>query len=116
MSGSGGKGFPFARVVVVLAVAFGVGAGLCGLSFVVAAHGFKSNEEFGVDSLGIAGFSLIVMVLSAAALVVTAVAWGLAAIFGIAQEKDEPQKVLGNEEKAKPQALPGKADDEQNPQ
>jgi hypothetical protein len=105
MSGSGGKGFPFARVVVVLAVAFGVGAGLCGLSFVVAAHGFKSNEEFGVDSLGIAGFSLIVMVLSGGALVLAAVGWVLAAIFGGTGK--------GN---AEPQALPGKADDEQNPQ
>lgn len=104
MSGSGGKGFPFAKIVVVLAVAFGVGAGLCGLSFVVASHGFKSNEEFGVDSLGIAGFSLIVMVLSGGALVLAAVGWVLAAIFGgIGKGKGEPQ------------ALFDKEDDEQKP-
>jgi hypothetical protein len=59
MSGPGderadGKGFPFAKIVVVLAIAFGVGVGLCGLSFVAASAGFKSHEEFGVDSLGIA--------------------------------------------------------------
>jgi hypothetical protein len=53
---AGGKGFPFAKIVVVLAIAFLVGLGLCGLSFVLSAHGFPSNEEFGGDSLGLQAF------------------------------------------------------------
>jgi hypothetical protein len=116
MSGSGGKGFPFAKIVVVLAIAFGVGVGLCGLSFVAASNGFKSHEEFGVDSLGIAAISVMVMVGSAAGLVLAAVAWGLAAIVGLAQGKDEQQTLAGNEEKDEQQTLPGKKDDEQKPQ
>ena len=92
MSGSGGKGFPFAKIVVVLAIAFGVGVGLCGLSFVAASAGFKSHEEFGVDSLGIADISLIVMVLSAAALVLMLVGWGLAAIIGATARNNEPHE------------------------
>jgi len=77
---------PFAKIVVVLAIAFGVGLGLCGLSFVVAANGFKSHEEFGVDSLGIANISLVVMVLSGAALLPALVAWAVAGIFGLGRE------------------------------
>ncbi len=116
MSGSGGKGFPFAKIVVVLAIAFGVGVGLCGLSFVAASAGFKSHEEFGVDSIGIANVSLIVMMLSAAGLVLALMGWGLAAIFGMGKGISEPQALLGEVEKAEPQTLPGKEDDDQKPQ
>ncbi len=72
----------FAKIVTVLAVAFGVGLGLCGLSFVLASSGFRSNEEFGVDSLGVAPVSLVVMILSAFGLAIAVIAWVLAAIFG----------------------------------
>lgn len=88
--------FPFAKIVVVLAVAFGIGLGLCGLSFVAAEHGYRSNEEFGVDSLGIAGVSLIVMLVSAAALVFTLIGWALVAIFGNAKGGSEPQTLLSD--------------------
>ena len=96
----GREGFPFAKIVVVLAIAFGVGLGLCGLSFVAASAGFKSHEEFGVDSIGIASVSLIVMILSAAALVLAAMAWGLAAIFGRGKGSSEPQTLLGDKDDA----------------
>jgi hypothetical protein len=106
MSGSGGKGFPFAKIVAVLAIAFGVGLGLCGLSFVAASAGFKSNQEFGVDSLGIANISLVVMVVSAAALVLAAIGWAVAATLGIGVGRGEGD----------PRTLFGDKDDENKPQ
>jgi hypothetical protein len=104
MSPAGGKGFPFAKIVVVLAIAFGVGVGLCGLSFVAASAGFKSHEEFGVDSIGIANVSLVVMVLSAGVLVLALVAWAVAGTVGALRETGEPQTLLGDK------------DDEQKPE
>jgi len=103
MSGTGGKGFPFAKIVAVLAIAFGVGVGLCGISFVAAGNGFKSHEEFGVDSIGIGSFSLLVMMLSAVGLVLSLVAWAVAGT------------VMAWRETGEPQALLGKEDDEQKP-
>jgi flagellar basal body-associated protein FliL len=97
----GSKGSLFAKIVVVLAIAFCAGLGLCGLSFVAASHGFKSNQEFGVDSIGIAGFSLIVMILSALGLVVAVVVRVMAAIFGSFSSKQrgsEPQTLFGDED------------------
>ena len=42
----------FAKVVVVLAVVFGIGVGLCGLDIFLASKGIgKSTEEFGVGPL-----------------------------------------------------------------
>lgn len=75
------KHFPFAKIVVVMAVGFLIGAGLCGLDFALAAAGIgKSTQEYGVGPLD--GASIVVMVLSAAGLLLTLVAWLLATIFG----------------------------------
>ena len=69
----------FAKVVVVMAVSFLVGLGLCGLDFVLGANGVgKRNWEFYVGPLD--GISLVVMVLSAAGLVLSLILWGLVAI------------------------------------
>ena len=69
----------FAKVVVVMAVSFLVGLGLCGLDFVLGANGIgKRNEEFYVGPLD--GISLVVMVVSAAGLVLSLILWGLVAI------------------------------------
>jgi hypothetical protein len=113
---AGGKGVPFAKIVVVLAIAFGVGVGLCGLSFVVASAGFKSHEEFGVDSIGIASFSLIVMVMSAAALVLALVAWAVAGVIGSLRETGEPQTLMRSEETPAPRTQPDSKDDERKPE
>jgi hypothetical protein len=96
MSGSDGKGFPFAKIVVVLAVAFCVGLGLCGLDYLLAANGIgKSGEEFGVGPLD--GVSLIVMILSGFGLVVAVIIWIIAAILGrlgLGRVSDEPQSLF----------------------
>lgn len=100
MSGRPAGGVSFAKLVVVMAVAFGVGLGLCGLDYLLAANGIgKSTEEFGVGPLD--GVSLVVMILSALGLVVTLVAWIIVAIlggFGIGRVSDEPQKLLDDKD------------------
>jgi len=100
MNGKFGKASWFAKTMVVLALAFLLGLGLCGVSFVVASHGFQSKEEFGVDSIGIAGFSLIVMILSVLGLIVTIFVRVVTAIsrsLSPNQEGSEPQTLLGDE-------------------
>jgi hypothetical protein len=75
------KGFPFAKVVIVMAVSFLVGLGLCGLDIALGANGIgKTGEEFNVGPLD--GISLLVMALSAAGLMLSLVLWALAAIVG----------------------------------
>jgi hypothetical protein len=70
----------FAKVFIVLAIAFMSGVGLCGLDFVLAANGIgKNTQEFGVGPLD--GVSLVLMILSALALVLTLIAWAATAIF-----------------------------------
>ena len=92
---------PFAKIVVVLAVAFGIGLGLCGLSIAMASNGFASNEEFGGDRFGIGTVSLVVMLLSAFGLVIAVIAWVLAGIFSSfsrGQKSDEPQRLFGDKD------------------
>jgi hypothetical protein len=82
------KRFSFAKLVVVMVIGLLVGAGLCGLDFALAAHGIgKSTQEFGVGPLD--SVSLVVMVLSAAGLVLSLAAWLLAVIFGSTGSRDD---------------------------
>jgi hypothetical protein len=73
------KRFPFAKIVIVMAVCFLVGVGLCGLDYALGARGIGgSHEEFSVGPLD--GVSLAVMAFSLLGLVLSLIAWGLAAI------------------------------------
>jgi hypothetical protein len=91
----------FAKLVTMLAIALGIGLGLCGLDFLLAAHGIgKSTEEFGVGPID--GLSLIVMVLSALGLVITLVVWVLGAIIGNlgpGRGSSEPQRLFDRKDK-----------------
>jgi len=70
---------PFAKIVVIFAVSFLAGVGLCGIDYLLAANGIgKNTEEFGVGPLDAP--SLIVMFLSAACLILTLIVWLIAAI------------------------------------
>jgi hypothetical protein len=99
MSKSRARGFPFAKIVVFLAAAFGIGVGLCGLDYFLASKGIgKSTEEFGVGPLDSA--SLLVMLLSAAGLVLALIAWAIAAFWGSllsGPKGGEPQKLFNTE-------------------
>lgn len=94
MSSPRGSGFPFAKIVVVLALAFIAGIGLCGLDYFLASQGIgKSTQEFGVGPLD--AVSLVVMVLSLASLVLMLIAWALSAIVrSLGPDSNEPQKLL----------------------
>jgi len=80
--------FPFAKIVAVMAVCFLVGIGLCGLDYALGAHGMgRTNAEFSVGPLD--GLSLVVMALSAVGLVLSLIAWAVAAIIRSARSQDE---------------------------
>lgn len=98
MSSPRGSGFPFAKIVVVLALAFVTGIGLCGLDYFLASQGIgKSTQEFGVGPLD--AVSLIVMVLSAAGLVLMLIAWAISAAVGsFSRDSSDPQKLLNEKD------------------
>lgn len=89
----------FAKIVTVLAIAFGIGLGLCGLDYLLAAKGIgKSTEEFGVGPID--GLSLAVMLLSALGLVLTVVVWVLSAIVGSFRTGgSNPQRLFDDQDK-----------------
>ena len=100
MNDSEDSGFPFAKTVVI-AVGLLVGVGLCGIDYLLAANGIgKSTAEFGVGILDAP--SLIIMVLSAAGLGLTFIAWMITAVvssFGPTDSTDNPHRPLNLSEK-----------------
>ena len=84
----------FAKIVIFFAVTFGIGVGLCGLDYFLASRGIGvSHQEFSVGPLD--GPSLLVMFLYALGLIVSLIAWFIAAIvFGITHKSDPPPTIL----------------------
>lgn len=81
----------FAKIVTILAVAFGIGLGLCGLSALLP----SSGEEFHTNWLSLP--SLLIMVLSFVGLIVTLLIWIIAsAIGGFSTKRSDPQTLFGN--------------------
>jgi hypothetical protein len=106
--------FPFAKIVIILAVAFLVGLGLCGIDYVLAANGIgKSTEEFGVGILD--GPSLVIMCLSAVCLIFTLILWAIAGIvsnFAPSDgNKDTTNPLSPAEKVSQPERRPRDADD-----
>lgn len=98
------KRFPFAKAVIVMAVCFLVGLGLCGLDYVLGAHGYgQPHEEFSVGPLD--GISLVVMALSFAGLVLSLIVWAVAAVvtgIGSGINDDRPIKPLSDDDHSIP--------------
>lgn len=91
--------FPFAKIVAFMAISFLVGVGLCGLDFALGAHGLgKPHQEFSVGPLD--GLSLVVMIFSAVGLVLSLVAWMVAAIIGgiASGNRDQERQRLSGED------------------
>lgn len=106
--------FPFAKIVIILAVAFLVGLGLCGIDYVLAANGIgKSTEEFGVGILD--GPSLVIICLSAACLIFTLIVWAIVGIvsnFVASNGNDYATNPLSPAEKvSQPEKRPPQTDD-----
>jgi hypothetical protein len=80
------KGFPFAKIVTWLAIAFGVALGLCGLNLVLAAGMGAMRTPAGsmampiVTVLGLGG--LVVMLITGPLLLITVVAWVITSAIG----------------------------------
>ncbi len=93
---------PFPKIVTVLAVAFGVGLGLCGLSAALTIGGAQRNS-FLVSILMSAGvLELIVIAVSGVGLVATTIAWVVLSVVGSFSRGDsEPQRLFDDEEDTK---------------
>jgi O-antigen ligase len=89
----------FARIVTVLAVTFGISAGLCGLTAVLSSQARGSGSAL----IFIGALELIVMALSALGLVLTVIAWVVASIAGGggSGKHDGPQKLFENSDVTK---------------
>jgi ABC-type dipeptide/oligopeptide/nickel transport system permease component len=82
---------PFAKIITVLAIAFGVALGMCGV--VAAASSQWRGGERALMTIGI--IDLVVMVLSAVGLVVTVIAWVILGITsGFGRKTSDPQKLF----------------------
>lgn len=84
----------FAKIFTVLAIAFIVGVGLCGVDETFFANLPGPHEEFGPNTVAgkIGAFAIV---LSALGLVLTAVAWVVVRLVALFRHKDsEPQNLL----------------------
>lgn len=81
----------FAKIMTILAVAFGVGMGLCGLSAVVP----SSDSEFHTNWLSLP--SLLIMALSSLGLIATVLVRIIGSAFGdFSANSSGPQTLFGN--------------------
>jgi hypothetical protein len=91
---------PFAKIVAVFAVIFGVSLGLCGLNWVLISAGVDPSHDsefnFGGQVLGTLGLiELAAMLLSALGLVLTVIIWLVATAVGnFAPHSNDPQKLF----------------------
>lgn len=89
---------PFAKIVTVLAIVFGVSLGLCGVTFLVSSGG-SSGAGF---LIGLGVVELAAMGLSAAGLILTIVVWvTLAAVRSFGGKVSQPQKLFDAEDDTK---------------
>jgi hypothetical protein len=89
---------PFTKIIVGLAVAFGLGLGLCGLDFFLLVRASGTHTQgFGVDTIGV--LSLAVLILSPIGLVATAILWVVLAAVGSSSRKNsEAQRLLDDKD------------------
>jgi hypothetical protein len=101
---------PFAKIVVALAVAFGLGLGLCGLDFFLLLRGSQTHTQaFGVGPVGVA--SLTVLILSAIGLVVTIILWVvMAMVASFSRKNSEPPQLLDEKDDEQKQGRDGPLD------
>ncbi len=106
MSTSPGKRISFAKVVVVLAVAFVIGMGLCGLDSTVLARFRSHYQEFGPNTF-VGTIGAWALGLSTLGLVVTIIAWVFSAVVNSLTNTDEAAPKLFDDHRK------GKQDDDE---
>lgn len=84
---------PFAKIVTILAIVFGVSLGLCGLTYAAST---RSTADGGyVIALGL--IELAAMALSLLGLIGTILLWVATSIFGsLSLTRNDPQKLFDN--------------------
>ena len=92
---------PFAKIVTVLAVIFGIALGMCGLNLLLALSPLGRLRAFDGGPFSVMGFiELGAMLLSAVGMMVTVVAWVvMAAVGSFSRKGAEPQKLFDDEGK-----------------
>ncbi|MFY9852610.1 MAG: hypothetical protein WAK26_01880 [Terracidiphilus sp.] len=90
---------PFAKIITVLAIVFGISLGLCGVTFVLSMSGDRGG---GGIFVGLGILELIAIVLSASLLALTLVALVTLAIIGsFSGEVSQPVKLFSEEDDTK---------------
>ena len=89
---------PFAKIITVLAIVFGISLGLCGVTAVLSSGGNIGGSFLnGLGILVAAG-----ILLSLAGLVLTCAVWVTLSVFGSFSEKvSQPQKLFDEEDDTK---------------
>jgi hypothetical protein len=93
---------PFAKIITVLAIVFGISLGLCGVTFFLSMGGARSRGGFGGFFVGLGVLELIAIVASAALLALTLVVLVTLSIFGsFSGEVSQPVKLFDEEDDTK---------------
>jgi hypothetical protein len=87
----------FSRIVVVLAITFGIALGLCGLNFLAVSR-LSGRGGAGSLLMTTAWFELAAMILSAVGLVLCLVGWGVRSIIGTMRHgRSTPQRLFDDD-------------------
>lgn len=87
----------FSRIVMVLAVTFGIALGLCGLNFAAVA-GLRGRGGLGTLLITTAWLELGAMILSAAGLVLCLAGWGVRTMIAtIRHGRSTPQRLFDDD-------------------
>ncbi len=93
--------YPFAKIVVLLAVGFFIGMGLCGLDSTLLERFRVPGNEFGPNTF-VGSIGAFAILLSAAGLVITTIAWAVAAsVRGFRYKGNASQKLFDEDDEAK---------------
>jgi hypothetical protein len=86
---------PFAKIMIVLVIVFGVSLGLCGVSAALGIAGSSHMRNSGGQLLGFSFvIEIIAIVLSSVGLVVTVIAWVILSIAGNSSRNDPAPRQL----------------------
>jgi hypothetical protein len=88
---------PFAKILIGLVLVFLVSLGLCGVSFVLTLQSTNGHSGNGNSLSHAIGYELVVMVLSAAGILVTCIVWIVAVVVGNSREKVSQSQKLFDE-------------------
>lgn len=95
-------GIPFAKIVTVLAIAFGIALGMCGLNFLLmnAADRSRFGAPWGGQMLiGLGIIESLVLVVAGPLLVLTVLIWVIwEAISGLGTKTAESQKLFDDQD------------------